>query len=198
MRYLIVPVLLLLSASTFAQTHNAAKNAIALTAATLTQTTPLGFGAQYDRSIDKSGKWNFTVPVSYSFGNSNPCDPTIKTRMFRAYPGVKFYPAGNDHRVNYAIGASAVVGVGSSNCNCDAITDDKQKTQLDATAPASDNQFSNRTEAGVMINNALTMQACKHTFIGAELGLGSNYVNYKSIAGAEFAFRFSFNIGYRF
>lgn len=181
-----------------AQDSYNATNYISVAPFVVTQTTRRGFSVQYEKFIDN--KWSITLPISYSFGNSNPCDSKEKTRMLRIYPGIKFYPAGKNHRMVYGMGVSASTGVGNSNCSCllENASSETNMRLAESQSEKTETQFTSRYEAGLVFNNSITIMFSKHVFIGSDLAIGGNMVGYKNTISPDLAFRFTFNLGYRF
>jgi hypothetical protein len=148
---------------------NYGKNLFSFSPVQLSERTPTGVGVQYERFIGSSNKFSLYFPFAYSFGHSDPCDPNIRARVFYAYPGVKFYPAGYQHKVTYAVGPSLALGKGTSNCNCDDIEALISDTKPNAYRPV--------MQMGVIINNSVNIQATEHLYFGSELGIGASYLN---------------------
>jgi hypothetical protein len=155
----------------------------------VSERTPTGFGIQYERIL--TNKVSLSLPIAYSFGNSDPCDPSIKSRVFYAYPGVKFYPAGYRHKVTYAVGPSLAFGQGTSNCDCI-----DPATQTNEPSPK---KYHPLTEMGVMVNNSINVQATSKVYLGAEIGMGASYLNIENgkNMGSDLMLQMNFKVGYR-
>jgi hypothetical protein len=197
MKKSLIVIMSLVSFGCAAQEKISPQNLISVSPAALSQTTATGVDVTYERFLGNSGKWSMTIPVAYSFGHSDPCDPNIKTDMLRTFPGIKYYPGGNNHIVSYSIGASVELGKGKSNCNCNVENTQSPETGI----PGADNNnygFRPMTEMGVLIFNGIKAQATPRIFIGGEFGIGGVYVGYNNRNYTDLAFELNFRIGYRF
>ncbi len=168
------------------------RNILSISPVQISENTPTGVGIQYERFLGADSKLSLYLPVAYSFGHSNPCDPDIRTRMLYAYPGVKFYPAGYKHKVTYAVGPSLAFGTGTTNCNCGELV-----TQTMELKPK---EYKPKTEMGVLINNSVNVQATNHVYIGSEIGLGATYLNTVGgrNLGTDIMLQMNLKVGYRF
>lgn len=61
----------------------------------LTTYTPTGVGAQLEYFPGKNQKFSLYLPLAYSFGHPDPCFNGYTAKMFYAFPGIKYYPAGS-------------------------------------------------------------------------------------------------------
>jgi hypothetical protein len=194
-------ICLFLGLKSVAQDKSNTKNILSASPVSLSQHTPTGFGVQYERSIDNDGKVSFYLPVSYNFGNSDPCDKTVKSHILSVAPGIKYYPKGNDRKVSYAIGASIVAATGNSNCQCDVIDKPVSIEHSDAEMQetgVTKNPYGPVRELGGMLVNSININASPKIFIGSDLGVGAGYSKYKSESGAAILFQFSVKAGYKF
>ena len=185
----------LISFGAIAQEQNALvynRNILSVSPLQLSENTPTGVGLQYERILGADSKFSLYLPVAYSFGHSNPCDPSIRTRMLYAYPGLKFYPAGYKHKVTNAVGPSLAFGTGTTNCDC-GLTE----TQTNQLKPR---VFKPMTEMGVLINNSVNVQATNHVYVGSEIGIGATYLNVKDgqNMGTDVMLQINLKVGYRF
>lgn len=181
--------------SVAAQQQNAVnygRTIISVSPVQMSERTPTGFGIQYERFLGMSGKFSLYLPLAYSFGQSDPCDPTIKSRVFYAYPGIKFYPAGNQHTVTYSVGSSLAFGHGASNCDC---TDPAAVTN-----EFTPKKFHPVTEMGALINNSINVQATDRINLGAEVGIGATYLSVEDghNMGTDLMLQMNLRLGYRF
>ncbi len=158
-----------------------------------------GFGATYERVIDKKGISAFYIPVLATFNvtNSNRIydynTGNYKTgkadAMFYAMPGIKFYPTSSHGKLKYAIGLVAVLARGQKSSN---YTDLNGLNVTERIQP----QFI----AGGALFNSLNINTGKNFCVGSELGLGSSFIH--DIGGTvqnnEFLITGTFKIGYRF
>lgn len=173
------------------------KNSLSVMPVSVTHHTATGVGLQYERMI--GNKFSLSLPVSYTFGNSNPCDATVRTYMGYANPGVKYYPAGNGRIVNYAVGVSAMLGRGNSNC-CSEINP-TLSTQDGANADTKtliEKRFTPISETGILLNNSVTVNVTNRFFAGGDAGIGTAYSRYTNQAGWDAAFQFNFRVGFKF
>jgi len=167
------------------------RNLFSLSPIQMSERTPTGIGVQYERFIGSSNKLSLYFPFSYSFGQSDPCDPTVRARIFYAYPGVKFYPAGYKHRITYSFGPSLVFGRGTTNCDCggtEAVTEDVKPKEYKPV-----------TEMGAIINNSVNVQATGHLYFGGEIGIGASYLNTQGAVnmGSDLLLQVNVKVGYR-
>jgi hypothetical protein len=112
--------------------------------------------------------------------------------VFYAYPGIKYYPAGSQHLITYAVGPSLAFGQGVSNCDCsgsDVQTSDQKPKAYHAV-----------TEMGAVINNSINLEANQHIYIGGEVGVGATYLNKEGgqSMGTDLMLQINFKVGYRF
>lgn len=159
----------------------------------------VGVGLSWEKALDEDGIVSVYVPLIatwnlnkrnndyYYYGNSQ----NHTNSMYYLMPGIKFYPTGMG-RVKYAVGPSAVVGVG-------------QKMNDNVYYPyyssyASYGTMENRFLFGMMINNSLNVNATPRLYIGAEMGLGFSYFDRVNNInhGMTFLTQGSFKIGYTF
>jgi hypothetical protein len=152
----------------------------------------VGFSFSYERTLDKEGMISFYVPVITTFnltnnGYNNNNNNNPNATMFYAMPGVKIYPTGMG-KIRYALGASAVVGVG------DKRVDDYYSSGYYQSV------LKDHFLVGMMVNNSLNVNPSSHLYIGLELGLGFTYIdNVDGIRqGANPLVQGGFKVGYRF
>ena len=158
----------------------------------------VGVGLSYERALDVDGYISAYVPFIATFNMEDNNDRYYYNNqnrnniMFYAMPGIKFYPTGMG-RVKYAVGPSAVIGVG-------------QKTMDDYYYDpyygygTSNNGTYDRVLFGMMINNSLNIYATKRVYVGAEMGFGFTYMDIINNVnrGVTFLTQGSFKIGYSF
>ena len=173
-------------------TPNTGRNVLSVSPVQMSERTPTGIGMQYERFIGSNDRISLCLPLAYSFGHSDPCDPTIRARVFYAYPGVKFYPFGTQHMISYAVGPSLAFGKGTTNCDCTEpvqnIGDEKPKTCKPVT------------EMGALINNSISLQATAHVYVSGEIGIGATYLNKENgqDLGTDLMLQLNVRVGYRF
>lgn len=173
------------------------KNSLSVMPVSVTHHTATGIGLQYERMV--SNKISLALPLSYTFGKSNPCDATVRTYIGYANPGVKYYPAGNDRIVNYAVGLSAMLGTGKSNC-CSEINP-TLSTEGGANADTktlTEKRFTPITETGVLLNNSVTVNVTDRFFAGGDASVGAAYSRYANKIGWDAAFQFNVRVGFKF
>jgi len=182
-------LLILFGFAAGAQTTGNLRNIISVSPIQASENTATGFGLQYEHLLGAQSKFSLYIPVAYSFGKSDPCDATVRTRMVYAYPGIKYYPAGTGHKLTYAIGPSLLAGRGESNCNC----------YMGATEGVDAQQkFRTKTEAGVLVNNSINIRTAGHLYIGSELGIGMTCINKigNDNLGTDLLLQFGIKVGY--
>ena len=163
----------------------------------------VGVGLSYERALDPDGIVSVYLPVIATwslnrrdnyYGSYNPnYNNNQSNSMYYFMPGIKFYPTGMG-RVRYAVGPSAVLGVGQK------VTDGTTYDPYYGYPVNTYGTLENRLLFGMMINNSLNIHATAHLYIGAELGLGFTYFdrvnNYNE--GVKPLVQGSFKIGYTF
>lgn len=165
----------------------------------VTHHTATGVGIQYERVMGT--KLSITLPVSYTFGKSNPCDATVRTYMGYANPGMKYYPAGNNRLVNYAVGISAIIGRGNSNC-CSEINptlsqEGNSNTQADSRTLI-EKKFAPVGENGVLLTNSLSVNVSDRLLVAGDAGIGTVFTKYITRQSWGAAFQFNIRVGYKF
>ena len=161
----------------------------------------VGVGLSWEKALDPDGivsvyvpliaTWNLNMNRNdnyYGYYNNNQ---NKTNSMYYIMPGIKFYPTGMG-RVKYAIGPSAVVGVGQKMVgynNYDPYYSYNNYGTMES-----------RFLFGMMLNNSLNVNATPHLYIGAELGLGFSYFDRVNNInnGMAFLTQGSFKIGYTF
>lgn len=153
------------------------------------QLSDLGVGLGYERFLNDY----ISAKLPLNFG--------LTTGMFQTGLGLKFYPAGHNRAVKYAIGPSLVYTRSS---------DGYIVQQFDST-----NNFwfeqkveNPLTQFGFVLNNSLNLTIQENIYLGVEMGLGLNYLNsYRDDIARTGIFReeepnvlflFTLNMGYRF
>ena len=158
-----------------------------------------GFGAAYERAVDKKGSFAFYIPVAVTFNvaNSNRIydynTGNYKTgkadAVFYAMPGLKFYPAGCDGKMKYSLGLAAIIASGQHSTN-----------YADLNGLNVTEHIQSQFITGGMLINSLNINAGKNLYVGAELGLGCSFLN--NVGGVtqnnEFLIFGIFKVGYRF
>lgn len=152
----------------------------------------VGFSFGYERTLDKDGMISLYVPVITTFnlsnsGNYNNNVDNPNATMFYVMPGIKIYPTGMG-KIRYALGASAVVGIGDKKVDDYTINGYYQ--------PILKSHFL----VGMMVNNSLNVNPSEHLYIGLELGLGFTYIDKVNDIkqGANPLVQGAFKVGYRF
>lgn len=162
-------------------------------------TEGVGVGLSYERILDKKGVVSLYLPFAVSFTAFNN-DPFVSTTpnnnyrpSFYAMPGLKFYPAGSDHRFGYAVGPNLVYIKGEEFRN-ELIYDNF------GNIIGQDVGWRDRSTFGILVNNSLNVNATQHLHLGLELGLGFSYINKVGDYTTDpiGIAQFNFNIGYRF
>lgn len=153
------------------------------------QLSDLGVGLGYEYFLNDF----ISAKLPLNFG--------LTTSMFQTGIGLKFYPSGHDRVVKFAIGPSLLLT---------RSTDGYTVTQFDSL-----NNFwfeqeieNPLTQFGFLLNSSLNITIQKNIYLGAEMGLGVNYLNsYRDdvIRNGVFRedqpnvlFQFTLNMGYRF
>ncbi len=175
------------------------KNSLSIIPVSVTHHTATGVGIQYERIIGT--KLSLALPISYTFGKSNPCDATVRTYMGYANPGMKYYPAGNSRIVNYAVGVSAVIGRGNSNC-CSEINPTLSK-EGNSHTPADgktliEKRFTPLSENGLLLTNSLSVNVSDRLLVAGDAGVGTAFIKYAAQQGWDAAFQFNIRVGYKF
>jgi hypothetical protein len=154
------------------------------------QISDLGIGISYKRFLNDF--MSATVPFTYGLGSN----------MIQTGVGLKLYPTGHDRTVKYAIGPTLLFSRSSQGFEVfrqDTINNFTFSEEIDNPL----------TQIGFMLTNSLNVTVQKKIYLGAELGLGLNYLNhYKTRevdgvqivrdGGANVLFMFSLSMGYRF
>ncbi len=159
----------------------------------------LGFGASYERIVDKKGMIAVYIPVMATFNvansnriydyNTGNYSTGKADAMYYAMPGIKFYPTGSHGIIKYAVGLSAVVANGKMS------TDLTNLHGLNVTEKVSPHFI-----AGGMLQNSVNVNTGKNVYMGAEVGVGSSFVNRSgnSDLGNKFLIQGGLKVGYRF
>ncbi len=158
----------------------------------------VGVGLSYERALDRDGYISAYVPFIATFNmedNNDRYNYNNENRnniMFYAMPGIKFYPTGMG-RVKYAVGPSAVIGVGQKTM------DDYYYDPYYGYGQSRYDTY-DRVLFGMMINNSLNIYATKRVYVGAEMGFGFTYMDIINNVnrGVTFLTQGSFKIGYSF
>jgi hypothetical protein len=131
-----------------------------------------------------------------------PLNVGLRTSLFQTGVGLKVYPFGHDRPLKYALGPTFLFTHSS-----DGFEVPKYDTvNMFFFNKEVDNPL---TQVGFILTNSLNLTVQKHIYIGAEMGLGLNYVNnYRDnitsgtrIVGREepnVLFMFTLAMGYRF
>lgn len=175
------------------------KNSLSVMPVSVTHHTATGIGIQYERFIGQ--KLSLALPVSYTFGKSNPCDAMVRTYMGYVNPGVKYYPAGNMRTINYAVGVSAIAGRGNSNC-CSEINptlskEGENNTSAD-TKTLIEKRFTPLSENGILLTNSLSVNVGDRLLVAGDAGIGTAFIKYATKQGWDAAFQFNIRVGYKF
>ena len=170
------------------------RNLLTVSPVQVSEMTLTGVGIQYEHFIGSSNKFSLYLPLAYSFGKSDPCNDLVRTHMLYAYPGFKFYPAGSQHKVTYAVGPSIAVGKGNTNCAC---VNGGEEVGLEIVTAK---EYKPITEIGMLINNSINIQASQHIYLGGEVGVGSSFVNIENGKdfGRDLMLQMNVKVGYRF
>ncbi len=160
----------------------------------------VGFSFNYEGGIDKEGAITYNFPIIATFNLNNHQDyygnninSSSQDPMVYFSPGLKFYPTSCYGRVKYAIGPSLVVGAGQHTTYSDFYN---QTTQSYSYSETTQTKFI----LGIILTNSLNVNATKHFYFGADLGLGFTYINRlggvnQGITGIV---QGGFRVGYRF
>jgi|GEM_PF-1557920 len=154
------------------------------------QISDLGIGLSYERFLNEY--MSVSVPFTYGLGSN----------MIQTGLGLKLYPTGHERTVKYAIGPTLLFSRSSQGIEVlrqDTLNNFDFFEEIDNPL----------TQVGFMLTNSLNVTVQKKIYLGAELGLGLNYINHyktKSIDnrqivqedGANVLFMFSLSMGYRF
>lgn len=155
------------------------------------QVSDLGVGFAYERFLNDF----ISAKLPVNFG--------LSTNLFQTGLGLKFYPAGHRSAVKYAVGPTLLLTRSTHGASV---------TRFDST---NNFWFTEQVESplmqfGFILNNSLNITIQKNIYIGAELGLGLNYLNNysdNSILNSNnffidedpnVLFLFSIGMGYRF
>lgn len=166
----------------------------------------IGIGISYERVLDKNGMCTFYLPLSYSYndlGGMSAFDPlgvysdgrsAQSISMFYVCPGIKYYPSSCFGKVKYAIGASLVAATGTTNTS-GYVTD-----PFSGYPSYQDKISQDRFLLGFMITNSLNINPSPKLYLGAEMNLGSSYLN--QVDGktddVRFLAQFAIKAGFRF
>lgn len=161
----------------------------------------IGFAFSYERFLNEQKNISLYLPLSFALpSNRNEDDyyyndyvyPTSYNRttnmdvtkgMVYFYPGVKVYLNNNNKsNARYAIGGSAVIGVGRQDhvttiYTFDTISNGTQYPTYQARLLNETTDQLTRIKLGMMITNSLNLKPAKHFYLGIEIGLGYTYVN---------------------
>lgn len=153
------------------------------------QLSDLGVGIGYERFLNEF----VSAKLPLNFG--------LTTSMLQTGLGLKFYPAGHKRTVKYAVGPSLLLSR-SANGYTVQLFDSTNNFWYEQQV---DNPL---TQFGFILNNYLNITIQENIYIGAEMGLGVNYLNsYRDdvIRNGVFReeepnvlFQFTINMGYRF
>lgn len=162
-----------------------------------------GFGAHYERVIDRRGIASLQLPFAFSLvrdDDPNAYNPNtgrynrVYRPFYHLYPGLKIYPTGSQGVIRYSIGAAVDIGFGEKYIS--------QGVYNPTTGLYSNGYVDDVFKTGIMINNGLNIMPTKHLYIGMEVGLGFYYFNtendYNSYDSGAPAAQFNFKVGYRF
>jgi hypothetical protein len=150
------------------------KNILAIAPISMNNTSHTGIGLSYERVLDKNYIVSFVLPATYSFRTDNGNYYTTnamgnrEARVFWISPGVKFYPAGSNHKVTYAVGANIPFVTGNEPMY--VTTYNNNGTAM--------NHYVDRDIflMGVMVTNYLNIQPTPKLYLGLQFGLGIPYV----------------------
>jgi len=158
----------------------------------------IGFGAGYERSLDKKNRLSFYLPVMVTFDvantsriynfNTGNYSTGKADAMCYAMPGIKYY-AGNQGNIKYATGASFVIGSGQKSSNL-----------LDLNGLNETEQVQSHFITGLMWQNAVNINLSDALCISLELGIGSSLLNRVGNVDTanEFLIQGALKIGYKF
>ncbi|MBL7718739.1 MAG: hypothetical protein JNL72_07880 [Flavipsychrobacter sp.] len=165
-----------------------------------------GFGAAYERALDKKGILSFYLPVNVALGglgnytsSTSGTTSSFNRAIWQIMPGIKFYPTGSKGKVRYAVGPQLSYETGYK---------EEWQTIYDPQTFMSYQRYDKLDvrKLGILVNNSLNMSPNEHMIIGLDLGLGFTYMNKKEDAssgvmrewGTRQLAQFNFRIGYRF
>ena len=183
------------------------KNIIAFAPIEMNNTSATGLGISYERVLDKNYIISFILPATYSFRSESGYDYMTNAtgnryaRMLWISPGLKFYPAGSNHKVTYAVGPNVVFATGTEPQYGPVVVNG-----------VTVNQFVDRDVfmMGFMITNYLNIQPSPKIYLGLQMALGIPYVTEENVNGYSDNYKyynknaniplinFGFRVGYRF
>lgn len=173
---------------------------IALAPIYMTNTSAVGIAASMEHLADKNDNIGLYLPIGFSF--DNPSTQNNKTGSFLwAYPGIKYYPTGNNGPARFAFGPSIIVGAGSEKRGEYIYNNQTQTSEY--------KEFQNNIFLmGVMLNHSVNIQPTPKFYIGLELGIGIPYFvsetehlgtssTYNTFDNGNPLIQFQFKLGYR-
>lgn len=154
--------------------ENYGKNILAVAPISMNNTSHTGIGLSYERVLDKNYIISFVLPTTFSFRTDNGEYYTTtavgnrEARVLWISPGVKFYPAGSNHKVTYAVGANVPFVTGN---------EPTYVTTYNSNGTAV-NKYVDRDIflMGVMVTNYLNIQPTPRLYLGLQFGLGIPYI----------------------
>ena len=164
----------------------------------MTNTSVVGLGLSLEHIMDKNDYISLYLPVGLSF--TNPSSSNKSSTMFWAYPGIKYYPTGNNGIARFAMGPSIVFGAGTEQRREDVYDSRTQTFEF--------KEFTNNVFLmGIMLNHSLNLQPTPHLYLGMEFGIGFPYFvsesensirsTYNTFDNGAPLVQFQFKVGYR-
>lgn len=153
------------------------------------QLSDVGIGITYEHFLNDyvSGKLPFNIGLTKS--------------LYQGGIGLKFYPAGHERPVKYAVGPTILFSRAESEEFISLVDTNGIYTTTPIHNPL--------TQVGFMLTNSLNLTIQKNIYLGVEMGLGLNYINHyqnKIVApnttyydeDPNVLFQFNIEMGYRF
>jgi hypothetical protein len=159
----------------------------------------IGGSLSYEGILDKEGYIGIYLPVvftvneknegGYNYATGNSTTHINNDGMYYFMPALKFYPTSSNAVVKYAIGPQFDFGVG-------------QKANVLGYDNYGNPIVQQQTHAlvGIMVLNAVDINATKHCFVGLDYAMGATYSDRLDGVnqGIKFILQTGFRLGYRF
>lgn len=190
------------AAKTYQSTNNEYGNTIISAAPIyMTNTGAVGIAASVEHIADKNNYIGLYLPVGFSFDNPSTVNNKTSTILW-AYPGIKYYPTGNNGPARFAFGPSIVLCAGSETRGEMVFNNQTQTSEY--------KEFKNKVFlTGVMLNHSVNIQPTPKFYIGLEFGIGIPYYvsetenlgsnsTYNTFDNGTPLIQFQCKLGYRF
>ncbi len=177
------------------------KTIIAAAPIYMTNTSIVGVSASVEYLADKHKHIGLYLPIGFSFNNPSATDDNARAMLW-AYPGIKYYPTGNDGVARFAMGPSLLLGAGTENRGEVIYNKHNQTYEY--------KEFKNHIFlAGFMLNHSLNIQPTPKLYLGLEFAIGIPYFisetedlgshsTYNSFDNGAPLVQFQCKLGYRF